>query len=72
MLEKIAQMAEQLQPSDFENSNIEAGIIFIAKEGKTMIIGGGNAVLQAKAIAHIIQNSNSLFRMALMVAMEEK
>ena len=71
MLEKIAKMAENLQPSDFENSSIEAGIIVIAKEEKVTIVGGGNVFLQAQAIAHIIKNSNPLFRMALLAAMNE-
>lgn len=71
MLDKIAKMAENLQPSDFENSEVEAGIIAIAKEGKMTIVGGGNALLQAQAIAKIIKTSNPLFRMALMAAMNE-
>ena len=74
MLEKITKMVEQLQPSDFfeNNNNVEAAIFVIAKGEKVTIVGGGNAFLQAQAIAKIIQNSNPLFRMALMVAMEEK
>lgn len=71
MLEEIAKMAECLQPTDFENSDIDAAIIIIAKNNRISMVGGGNIAAQAQGIARIIKKGGPLFHIALMAAMEE-
>lgn len=64
MLEKIQKMAENLQPTDFENSNVDAAIIIVAKENKMTIVGGGNVLAQAKAIIRIVEE-NPMLQLAI-------
>jgi len=72
MLEKIAKMAEQLQPSDFENSNVDAAVIIVAINGRMIVVGGGDVVLQAKGIARVIKNCGPVLDMALFAELSEE
>ena len=70
MLEKIKKMAENLQPTDFENSNVDAAIIVIASENKMTIVGGGSVLVQAKAIARLIKQ-NPLLQLGVLAMLKD-